>query len=306
MKTNLITTVCICLFAFATYAQETFDELTSIEDKKLNKLVRERTIGKPDLKEGTGLFPDLARTEIKKVALVAFTVYSPTPIGKTTNGKVLSEEGLNHFVTKFYESNLPVLKNQFSNSGIELLTIEEMTEEQKQTLSEFATTKWMERVSKSGETEYKSSFLGYEESERKTGVAMKGYRNWRLGYTEFNMVWLSEPMYDLAKALGVDAVVYVNHRLTMEGKLYINQSIISITGCENAMTGGQKKKLTARGLPVTQIGIDYPEPILIASFKKNEIVSENYDGFDKFVARLTSKMLGSLKKRAEEMKAGNY
>lgn len=306
MRKLIITAALACTTTFLAVAQKNFTELSSIEDKKFDKLVKEWTIRKPDLKGGTGLFPDLAKTPIKKVALVAFTVYSPDPIGKTTTNKALSEEGLNHFVVKMYELNLPVLKQEFSDAGIELLTIESMTNEQKSILSDFASTKWMERVSKSEEKEYKSNFIGYEETSRKTGVAMQGYRNWRLGYAEFSMVWLSEPMYDLAKALGVDAVVYVNHRMSMEGKLFANQTIISITGCENAMTGGQKKKLTARGLPVTQIGLDYPKPIQIATFKKKDIENEDYEGFDQFVGRLTKKMLNSLNARTEEMKSGKY
>lgn len=306
MRTLLITAALACTTTFLAVAQKTFTELNDLDEKKFEKLLREWTIRKPDLKGGSGLFPDLAKTPIKKVALVAFTVYSPDPIGKTTTNKALSEEGLNHFVAKMYESNLPVLQQEFSDAGIELITIENMTNEQKSILSDFASTKWMERVSKSEKTEYKSNFLGYEETGRKTGVAMQGYRNWRLGFAEFSMVWLSEPMYDLAKALGVDAVVYVNHRLSMDGKLWANQTIISITGCENSVTGGQKKTLTARGLPVTQIGIDYPKPIQIATFKKKDIESEDYEGFDQFVGRLTKKMLNSLNARTEEMKAGKY
>jgi hypothetical protein len=306
MRTKIVVAALACFLQIGAFAQKTFSELNSLDDKMLDKLTKQWIIKKPDLKEGGGLFPDLARTEIKKVALVAFTVYSPEPIGKTTTGKALSEEGLNHFASKLYELNLPVLKQEFSNSGIDLITIETMTDEQKQILSDFASTKWMERVSKSEEVEYKSNFLGYEQTSRKTGVAMSGYRNWRLGYVEFNMAWLSEPMHDLAKAMGVDAVLYVNHRLSMEGKLFINETVISLTGCENAMTGGKKKFMTVRGLPVTQIGLGYPKPIQIATFKRKDIETETYDGFDQFVGRLTSKMLNHLKTRTEEMKAGKY
>lgn len=273
------------------FAQETFTELVNLPEKKLNKAIHiwGKNEWKPDTKNGTGITPDLSQKEIKKVALISFTISIPHVFTESH----LTEDGNKYFVNKLYDGSIETLKETFKKNGIELITKENMTDEQLEILSgALAKDKILGTSLDIKQAKLESTYENVEKKGVSAGIAVEGYKNW----TSMDQMPISFDLNlfgALAKALDVDAIIFVNNIVTPDSRtLTYNKTIISMFGV-NPSPKIEGKKYPGLsylyGLPYGQISIN--SEFEIATFKKKAIQSENLDGYDKVVSLLIDKLV---------------
>ena len=290
MKTLLLT---IAAFACmqSIYAQESFTELVNLPEKKLDKAIKiwGKNEWRPDTKTGTGITPDLSQKEIKKVALVSFTISIPHIFTESH----LTTVGNEYFVNKLYDGSIETLREAFKKNGIELVTKENMTEDQFAILSGAQSKdKILETSLDIKQARLESTYEDVEKKGVSAGIAVEGYKNW----TSNDQMPLSFDLNlfgALTKAMDVDAILFVNNLVTPESRtLTYNKTILTLYG-ENPIPKIEGKTYPGmsylHGLPYGQTSIS--SGFEIARFKKKAIESENLDGYDKVVSFLADKMV---------------
>lgn len=291
MKKSLLLTIAVFVFMQSNFAQESFTELVNLPEKKLDKAIHiwGKNEWRPDTKNGTGINPDLSQKEVKRIVLVSFTISIPHVFTESH----LTTVGNKYFVNKLYDGSIKTLKESFKKNGIELITKENMTEDQLAILSgSQAKDKILGTSLDIKQAKLESTYEDVEEKGASAGVAVDGYKNW----TSSDQMPLSFDLNlfgALTNALKVDAVLFVNNIVTPESKALIyNKTIITMFG-ENPIAKIEGKKYPGlsylHGLPFGQTSIS--TEFEIATFKKNTIQSENLDGYDQVVSLLVDKMV---------------
>ncbi|MFC1731093.1 hypothetical protein ACFL6I_12235 [candidate division KSB1 bacterium] len=301
MKNYLLTIVAFFLVQNS-FAQESFSELVNLPEKKLDKAIHiwGKTEWRPDTKYGCSIDPDLSQIEIKKVALVSFTI----SISHIFTESHLTTDGNKYFVNKLYDGSIETLKETFKKNGIELITKENMTEDQLAILSGAqAKDKIIGTSLDIKQAKLESTYENVEKKGASAGIAVEGYKNW----TSNDQMPLSFDLNlfgALTNALGVDAIIFVNNIVTPDSKTLIyNKTIITMFG-ENPIKKVEGKKYPGmsymHGLPYGQTSIN--TEFEIATFKKKAIQSENLDGYDKVITLLIDKMVEYLKINTQKSK----
>jgi hypothetical protein len=301
MKKILIS-VLIFTLAQGIFAQKSFNDLVNLPAKKLNKAINVwgKNDWRPDTKLGTGITPDLSQKEIKKVALVSFTISIP----HIYTEKFLTEVGNKYFVNKMYDMSIESLKQSFSKGGIELITVDNMTREQKAILSGaeardkiFATSLDIKQ------SKLEKHYEDVQEKGISAGNAADGYKSWLIT-DRLPLSWDLNVFGALAEAMKVDAILFVNNNVIPESRtLTFQKTIMTMIGV-NPIPKVEGKKYPGlsylHGLPYgqTSIGSDFE----IASFKRKKIASESMEGYDKLLVMLADKMIEYLKINTERSK----
>jgi len=294
--------IAVFLVAQNGFAQESFTDLVNLPEKKLDKAIHiwGKTEWRPDTKYGCSIDPDLSQKEIKKVALVSFTI----SISHIFTESHLTTDGNKYFVNKLYDGSIQTLTETFKKNGIDLITKESMTEEQLAILSGAqAKDKILGTSLDIKQAKLESTYENVEKKGASAGIAVEGYKNW----TSNDQMPLSFDLNlfgTLAKALDVDAILFVNNIVTPESRvLTYNKTIISMFGV-NPIAKIEGKKYPGlsylHGLPYGQTSIN--TEFEIATFKKKAIQSENLDGYEKVVALLIDKMVEYLKINTQRSK----
>ena len=288
---KILLCIAILTSGYSLIAQKSFDELVNLPEKKLNKAINVwgKNEWRPDTKLGTGITPDLSQKEIKKVALVSFTISIP----HVFSGEFLTDVGNRYFVNKLYDSSIESLKQAFKSGGIELITAENMTEEQKAVLYGVeAKDKIMGTSLDMKQAKLESIYENVEEKGVTSGSAADGYKGWLIR-DQLPLTWDLNLFAALADVMNVDAILFVNNNVTPESRrLTFNKTIMTMIG-PNPIKKVEGKKYPGLsylyGLPYgqTSIGSDFE----IATFKKKKIDSENLEGYDKLLTILADKLV---------------
>jgi len=289
----------IFTMAQAVFAQKSFNDLVNLPEKKLNKAIKiwGKNEWRPDTKFGCSINPDLSQKEIKKVALVSFTISIP----HIYTEKFLTEVGNRYFVNKMYDNSIESLKQSFSKGGIELITVDNMTEEQKAILSGAeARDKILGTSLDMKQSKLEKHYEDVQEKGISAGNAADGYKSWLI-MDGLPLTWDLNVFAAMAEAMKVDAILFVNNNVIPESRtLTFQKTIMTMIGV-NPIPKVEGKKYPGlsylHGLPYgqTSIGSEFE----IASFKKKKIETENMDGYDKLLVMLADKMIEYLKINTE-------
>lgn len=264
----------ILLFAFVQniFAQKTATELSDLTEKDFDKLVNiySGTEWRDVVKSGAQINP------IKKVALISFSTFAP--YGE--NNVFLPDLGTEYFANKLYSLNIEEIKKTFGEKNIELITVENMTETQKQFLT---SNKWLSNLGEK-QQEYETAYSELNENGNKVGSTAKGYINWTIEkgsphQEELNVYAL------LAKVLEVDAVVVFSSLVTPGIDIYYNGTSITMIG-----SNPSNKE---QGMYYSRV--DMTAEIEMANTKKDVLIAEKYDGYDKIMRALVERMIKDLK-----------
>lgn len=289
------------LFLFSGKAQDTFEELINLPEKKLNKaiFVYGNKDWRPDPITGCNLDPDLSKIDIKKVALVSFTISVPDEF----HNKYLTEVANDYFVQKLYDLGMDDLKKAFNADGIDLLTVDKMTEQQKAILSGTSSGDGMFTTNLDLKKEkIKERYEKVESKGVSAGSAVPGYKSWMWQAEGAPVSWDMNLYGALCHAMEVDAILFVNNFVTIEKKgLTWTKTIVTMIG-RNPIPKIEGRKYPGLsyiyGMPYEQTAIS--GEVQIADFKKKSIVGENFDGYDKVLGLLGDRMIQSLKRNKQK------
>lgn len=213
----------------------------------------------------------------------------------TTTHQFLTESGIDYYANKLYNESIGEIKETFEEGGIELITIDDMSDKQKQILADATGKTWLSNLdNKNNKMSKKLGAVNDEGS--KVGVTVEGYKNWTIS-RRIPVYWTNNMIAEIANALEVDAVLLIANELSPLQKkiLYIN-TVFTIIGKNPTpkIEGKTYPGLSyATGMWYSQYAFD-SEEIEIATIKKGDVTSENYEDFDVIMGMLTRKMLESI------------
>jgi hypothetical protein len=286
--------IIISFLASAGYCQKSFEEFTQLDAKKQSKYIDLWQVFKID-KYGRGIFPDLSKKEIKKVALVAYTMYAPESwdkYGGAIYRNSLTEVGIHYFADQLYDHSINEIKASFDSYGIELITRENMNDAQKAVLSEVEGGTWLKGKEKDGYYKFTNKAI-------KVGTAIDGYKNWMLSF-DLPWPWSNIVLAKVANAMDVDAVLLVNQRLDLTKDFGYAACLMTMVG-ENPIPKIEGKKYPGLsyvdGMYYGQAALTFYKPIIFAVSKKKEIISENYNQFGEVNKVLTDALLEDIRER---------
>lgn len=295
MKTILSLVVCMCIAALA-LGQKNFTEFVQLPEKKIKKLTYVYKVGEPKMG-----FIDFSKVDVKTVALVSFSIKAPE-VDDYVTGKVssLTDKGLDYFVNAFYEIALPEIQNSFKEQGIELLSIDQMNDDQKSALADFGTDKFAERFLMNESEKYRADLK--KKSKLDIGSTVQGYQNFYIKDAIPGNMWVNNPLADLTNALGVDAILIVTSEISVTKKVLFKQNILTLIGPNpDNPPGGEYFKMKPRGYAYGQVSSRLAESIEIGTTKKGELIEFNITDYNKFMNYLSSTLANYYTTRRKEM-----
>jgi len=276
--------------------QKTFEEFTQFTPKQQSKHIKLWKVFKID-KYGRGTFPDLTKKELKKVALVAYTISTPLQWSKYSPTYNLTDDGMRKLVNKLYTESIEQIKESFKIRGIELVTIETMNANQKAVMADAKGEKFLQSDEKSNKL-----YNGYNKLSSKQanlGVAAKGYKNWKLIY-ELVWPWSVSVLGKMADALDVDAVLLINNEINITREFAYASCVTTMAGI-NPIPKIEGRKYPGlsynNGMVYGQGLMAFNKPIVFSTVKKKKIISENYKKFGETQKVLIQTILADIKKR---------
>lgn len=282
-----------CSFIFA---QDSFVELANLPEKKLNDHINIWAKGEynVDFKNGSVPYCDQSKVELKKVVLVAYTI----SISNSYAGEFLTGTGNDYFVNSLYDNGVPSLVEVFNNYGIELITYDKMSEDQKALLSaSTAKDKILESDLEFKQDKLLSTYEKVEEKGIKAGSAREGYKSWQFN-DGLPMNWDLSLYGILTDLMDVDAILFVNNLVQPDrGGLTYNKTLLTLIGRNPFVFENGPQLITFYGAPYAQASIN--AEFQFATFKKKKIISESYEGFDQVMALITESLLESQKKNKQ-------
>lgn len=304
MKQQILTIALIIATAVGSYGQKTFKDVDySTFDKKakIAKLARD--------KSGQG-HSSIEGHKITKVALVSFFVSMPEnqeKYGNLTLTNSSSSSYIKFVANSLYDESKEAMKQGFKEKGIELVLYEDFTDKQKAVLNTSDGSEFLNQVTRV-ETDFYGAFGKFQ---KKTSVDIGGsayaYQNFGTSITlpeDYSMFGA------MAKAMGVDALVIINHNFDLsKGAAYSNlrMNIIGVNpiSYDEAMAMGKSKmakKLITKfywdGVLFTTTNYDFGKPIVVAERKKDDYFNESFEGFSTFMKSAIEVTLDRYIKRA--------
>lgn len=236
------------------------------------------------------------------VALITYYIYD---VGTEVKGGnyiysySLSSSGGNYFANKLHNEGIKKLKEEFRSKGIVLLTPEEFLNTPQK--KNYYYKEFIPQISKLG------SFLsGIETKGNDVSVAADGYRGFDISAAPDHL--RSESLGgDLAKKLGVKGV------FSIAIELMSSKKEVKINGIKMALHGPnpipkEDKKYIAQNMgngwyagQLYSFGYMYfKDPILIGEFKKDQVVSENYEGIGEVESLFVDKFYDAMSEAIEK------
>jgi len=183
---------------------------------------------------------------------------------------------------------------------MELITREAMTDEQKAVLDEGKSNKWFSDLQWE-QNRIESAYDKVEEKSIKIGAAIEGYKNWTV-YEGIPTPWTNNMLAQITNAMGVDAVLLVSNKLDLSKNVGFATTYMTMVG-KNPIPREEGKKYPglsySDGMYYAQAGLRMPKPIELATLKKKQIQTENYEGFDVAMKLLVERMLADIRFRTE-------
>jgi hypothetical protein len=281
MKALTFFSVAFFIFMYSN-AQNTFQGVAGLPEKDFTKLLYVWPAGK-GVPNGTGISPYLVDKEIKKIALVAFTITAGETYDKFTKvAKGFTSEGIKYFANKLYDNTVSSVKEAFNKEGIEVLTFDDLNADQKKNFLATQGTKWTEG----------KKFSSWGDKNFATGESAYQYKNWVLD-RGVEVPWINSSIADFAEALGVDAVLMIANGLQFDGsKINYGNTLITMLGKNPVpVPEGQSSLGHLNGLWYGQAQIIFDKNIAFATVKKNEVTNENYDGLGQVFGKLIGYMM---------------
>jgi hypothetical protein len=255
--------------------------------------------GKNPLLTSTNQIPDT-------VALVSLYIYD---IGTTTSGsgyityRFVSENGGNQLSNEIYNQSIKTLKETFKKNGVVLLTPEEYLNTPEKL--KFYNNEFVPAISKLG------NFISNIEN-KKTDIAV--------GADYFRCFDISAaPDYLRSESLGSELTKKLNVKgaLSIAVEIQSNGKNVNINGIKMSLHGPnpiprEDKKYVAQNMgngyydgQLYAYGYFFlKKPILVASFEKNKLVNQNFNGIDVifgcFVDKFHIAMNNSIEKAAKK------
>jgi hypothetical protein len=298
---------CSTLF-FPAFSQKSFSEIDANTFEKKSRIDWKKTKDK----SGQG-FSDLTGLKISKVALVSFSAFMPPDQDKYGSMTVTSGASggmIQAYANTMHDESLDAMKAAFQNHGIELIARDDFSEDQKSLLNNLSGSNWLKGKISQDRTSYYSS--GYASWYKTT--------TWELGrpaydYKHFKSVVVMPKDYSmfgiLAKGLGVDAILIINHQFDLDkGAVYsefqmtmVGMNPISFeTAMGNAKSNMHKKLIEKNyfeGVPYIASTYSPSKPIEVAERKKNQYGEANWNGFSDFIQNAVDVTLTYFDKRTE-------
>lgn len=308
MKTNFLTFVICVAFAVSGYAQKPlpFAAKTANADK-IKAAFDFPTEGR-NSKNGGGYSAnmEMINPKPKKIALVSFYLYDPA-CGKASGGtytgtanvacwRTSDSKGQTH-IDGFYAQSIDVLKAEFKANGMDLLTPEEFVDTDEKADFYYNFSQESAKKEKSDVTIRKaagttiSSVAEASVSTLKVSPSGKGYRaffvanekmtesqleNFKTaGIMGANRKMTSSLGYELAKGLGVDAVVVVyivTRKLKMKKEDYAINAVSMYMFGPNPVIEGEDDKNRGQFYCGTRF---FTKPLLFESQKAGTVSYEN-------------------------------
>lgn len=297
--------VSLCLLSSTLWAGKPSTFESVLGDSKLDKSIQFHKGGKPS-KKGEGVVPYLAKLDAppRRVALISFYVFDPGKSTGTYYASVrtfnwLTQDGASHFAQRFHEQGIDSLRQAFAAHGMTLLTPDEFldTDAKRQAYTAYeikrsaaakiamGLVKRMTRAA-GGDTEQSAVAAGYRllathnvPTDPKTAVSLN----------------------DLRLTLDVDALVVVKNGTFFDGKNLTLGDIQLMMYGPNPM-----QKIEGKRYIQWKDGHHYTSATLtlrprpgVAVFKKDKIVEETYDGYEKLLALLADRVGADLVRKIE-------
>ena len=270
------------LFGLNVFAQNSFQDVANMSDKNFAKMLYMWPAGK-GMPDGSGISPYLVDKEIKKVALIAYTMVAGESYDKFSKvAKGFTEEGIKYFSNKIYDNTISSIKEAFAKEGIEVITYDELTDAQKKIFNATQGTNWTDG----------KKFTDWGEKQLATGESAYQYKHWEL-QRGVEIPWVDEPIADFAKSLGVDAALLISNGLNFEGSTLMYGSMMITMLGENPvpLEEGKKRPFGSEALYYGQGQIILDKKVEVANIKKNSVSGENYEGLGKIYERLIGYMM---------------
>ncbi len=307
MKRIVLFFICSTIF-FPAISQKSFNEIDA------NTFEKKATIDWKKTKDKTGQgFSDLTGLKITKVALISLSAFMPPDQDKYGSMTITSGASggmIQAYANAMHDQSIDAMKAAFKNHGIELIAKDGFSEEQKALLNDLSGSNWLKgNVSQDRTSQYSQGYASWYKTT-----------TWDLGrpaydYKHFKAVVVMPKDYSmfgiLAKGLGVDAVLIINHQFDLEkGAAYSEFEMTMVglnpisfeTAMGNAKSNMHKKlieKNYLEGVPYIASISSPSKPIEVAERKKNQYGEANWTGFSDFIQNAVDVTLTYFEKRTE-------
>lgn len=307
MKRYLLTLALLLTFVVSGISQKTFADVdygTFDKKAKIPKFARDKTGQGHSLIEGH---------KITKVALVSFFVTMPIDQDKYGGGSLTFQNSasgsyIKYVANSLYDESKDAMTQAFKEKGIELLLYEDFTDEQKAILNSSDGSEFLNQTTRVV-TDWYTAYGRFKETViQDVGGSAYNYQNFGTAITlpdDYSMFGV------MAKAMGVDALVIINHNFDLEkGAAYsdlrmniIGVNPISYDEAIGKAKGKLAKKLITKfywdGVIFTNTLFAFGKPIVVAERKKNEYFNESFEGFDTFMKSAIEVTIDHYNKRAK-------
>lgn len=282
----------------------------SFTDINQSEFIKQTKVAKRKNDKTGGAFSNLTGLEIKKVALVGFSMVTTGEYhkyGRLSTVSNATDVGVDYAINKILKGSEESLKTAFQDQGIELLVSADFSEDQKATLLALTNKDWYPGQDQVSFLNRAGDIASSGMAESVGGVG-EGYVGLPAGvvYVKKSYVYYNE----LIKALGVDAVVIVSSssNIGKSGYLYTGFDIDLIGSNPITMEMGEEMH---KGMALKIFKMNYwpsviyaesnttlKKPVAILSTKKGEIIGENFDGAGNIFGYAVNGLMKEVKSRS--------
>lgn len=309
MKMKRITIALLCaIMGFHTYGQKTFSEVDS------ETYAKKGTIAKRKNDASGQAFSDLTGKKLEKVALISFVSMMPPDqdkYGSMTVTTGLSGNAIKQFANELYDNSIKEMKSAFQAHGAELISYEEMSDEQKEILNNLQSSKWMtratqdERIRTTYVSEYQTIYKKVVWDIGSPAYDYKSLKSVVLLPSDLNFLGI------LCQSLGVDAVLIVNNKFDLEKGAAYDEFSMNLIGInpvsfDQAMAQAKSnmhKKLIAKnywdGVVYTESTFAFKSPVMVSERKKGDYSTPDYTGYGSFVYSAIDASLAAFEERTK-------
>ena len=297
---SLLTLACLACITTAVQAQETFNELAAVDGKDFSKMVT-RHLGQGPFDDGHGVVANLTGKLPRKVALVSIYAFDRGFKESKKRGDYIyikegwmTQEGTNYVASMFAERAVPKIVEQFAKYGMEVMTPAQFLTDDAKKAAYAAFEPDISGLSK--------SLLTKDDNFVAQGAAV--------GYLT-KPVWApfdyktATTFGELARTLGVDAVVVMANEVTTDGdKVGYTKMGMHVFGPNpiEKIEGKRYAGAFGAGYNTGQLyeGEDLiPKKPVVFIVKKGKNEGANFDGYDAVAEKLAGNVAYWLDQRSK-------
>ncbi len=310
MKNTLLSSLVSCVVLLLVTnpvmaGKPTINDVASQPEKKLMKMVKVGVNGKPN-KKGEGPVPRFPAggSPPERVGILTFFIQDTGKqeakvYSNFSSSSELTGAGVNHFAARFYDESLQVIRDNFSEHGMTVLTTDEYLDTPEKEEA-YHTFEMKHGFIMRGLIKYVKALDGWNQRAwaiRHGVTSLMGEAGTMKsatpdGYRIFPIEMIgqdgksTDSINDLREAVGVDAFLGVLIQTQYNGKELILRNLWMYVYGPNPTEKipGTRYIQWRTGQRWAETEMRMKPPPTVAKFKKGKIISEDYTGFDKLMS----------------------